>query len=371
MRKLLRSTLIVPQTYLLFVLTVSVATSTQAQTRTTADKPDEQSRALSFLPRYKLSLSSQSFRIAPAKRKSGGSPSGSLTPMALNLQVLGGGTLGRLTKWTGFTSSNSFIGDSTIFEDKNGNVGIGTDMPTSKLTVNGTIQASGGVSVIHDPTLTGNGTTASPLGVAIPLILKGDAFELVSLVNTADGGDGMTAIGGKSNSSEGGSGVTGFGGNSDSGQGGKGMFARGGKSNSTLGGIGIEARGGPSDSSIGGPGTFTVGGDSSSAPGAGVISFGGRASDGFGGVGVRGIGGEGNGAGNSGGIGIEAIGGAGKNGATPGLAGKFSGDVQITGNTLATSAGKGLILKSPDGATCRLISIDNAGNLVLTAISCP
>jgi hypothetical protein len=69
-----------------------------------------------------------------------------LTPLAAgsNLQVLGGGTLGRLTKWTGFTSSNSFIGDSTIFEDKNGLVGIGTDSPTSKLTVNGLIQSLGG-----------------------------------------------------------------------------------------------------------------------------------------------------------------------------------------------------------------------------------
>jgi hypothetical protein len=75
-------------------------------------------------------------------------PSFAITPMAAgpNLTVLGSGTLGRLTKWTGFTSSNSFIGDSTIFEDKVGKVGIGTDMPTSKLTVAGTIEStSGGV----------------------------------------------------------------------------------------------------------------------------------------------------------------------------------------------------------------------------------
>src|SRR5262249_34554973 len=44
-----------------------------------------------------------------------GAPSFSITPMAVgpSLQVLGAGTVGRLTKWTGFTSSNSFIGDSS------------------------------------------------------------------------------------------------------------------------------------------------------------------------------------------------------------------------------------------------------------------
>src|SRR5262249_8103822 len=49
--------------------------------------------------------------------------------------VVGGGTIGRLPKWTGFTSSNSVIGDTSIFEDKFAKVGIGTDTPTSPLTV--------------------------------------------------------------------------------------------------------------------------------------------------------------------------------------------------------------------------------------------
>jgi hypothetical protein len=131
-----------------------------------------------------------------------------------NLQVLGSGTPGRLTKWTGITSSNSLIGDTTIFENKNGLVGIGTDTPTSRLTVGGSIQLlSGGITfadgtqettafslngltgnvtlaagtnisitpagkiltiaapnaltaVAHDATLTGGGTTATPLGIA-------------------------------------------------------------------------------------------------------------------------------------------------------------------------------------------------------------
>ena len=68
-----------------------------------------------------------------------------ITPRAAgpNLQVVGGGTLGRLTKWTGFTSGNSVIGNTTVFEDKFGMVGIGTDSPSSKLTVQGLIESTG------------------------------------------------------------------------------------------------------------------------------------------------------------------------------------------------------------------------------------
>ena len=41
------------------------------------------------------------------------------------------------------------------------------------------------------------------------------------------------------------------------------------------------------------------------------------------------------------------------------------------GNILVGSPGQGMILKSPDGATCKLLSIDNAGVMVLTAVACP
>lgn len=41
------------------------------------------------------------------------------------------------------------------------------------------------------------------------------------------------------------------------------------------------------------------------------------------------------------------------------------------GNLLIGSSGQGIILKSPNGATCRLLAIDNAGGMVLTAVACP
>ena len=49
------------------------------------------------------------------------------------------------------------------------------------------------------------------------------------------------------------------------------------------------------------------------------------------------------------------------------------GDVVAnTGDFQALAAGKGLILKSPNGTTCARISIDNAGALVTTVLgACP
>lgn len=87
-----------------------------------------------------------------------------ITPMApaANLQVVGGGTLGRLTKWTGLTSGNSVIGNSTIFEDKFGMVGIGTDAPTSRLTVMGLIESKGAGGGVKFP----DGTIQTTAGVA-------------------------------------------------------------------------------------------------------------------------------------------------------------------------------------------------------------
>jgi hypothetical protein len=41
------------------------------------------------------------------------------------------------------------------------------------------------------------------------------------------------------------------------------------------------------------------------------------------------------------------------------------------GNIFIGSAGQGIILRSPNGNTCRLVTIDDAGGLVLTTVACP
>ncbi|MGB7209753.1 MAG: hypothetical protein WBD27_13905, partial [Pyrinomonadaceae bacterium] len=41
------------------------------------------------------------------------------------------------------------------------------------------------------------------------------------------------------------------------------------------------------------------------------------------------------------------------------------------GNILVGTPGQGIILKSPDGLVCKLMSIDNGGLMVLTTVTCP
>jgi hypothetical protein len=168
-------------------------------------------------------LASSSWSQQPAKKDK----QKTIAPAAAS-PVTGSGTPGRISKWAGVDGSNSFsLGNSNIFEDKFGKVGIGTSTPTSPLTVQGMIETTlGGVkfpdgtvqnsafnpsqavkslngltgdvqlagsqnititksgntitvaspnaltTVVHDTTLTGNGTQASPLGVALPLEVR-------------------------------------------------------------------------------------------------------------------------------------------------------------------------------------------------------
>jgi hypothetical protein len=83
-----------------------------------------------------------------------------VTPGAAT-SVSGSGTPGQIAKWTGAAGSNTYtLGNSTIFEDKFGKVGIGTTTPTSLFTVGGMIEATSGGVKFPDGTVQ---TTAATL----------------------------------------------------------------------------------------------------------------------------------------------------------------------------------------------------------------
>src|SRR5215510_3538222 len=153
-----------------------------------------------------------------------------VAPSFSNSAVHGSGTVGKISLWVDVRpNGDSTLGDSIITQ-LNGNIGIGTDAPTSKLTVQGTIETtlggyrfadgteqttaavSGLQSVTHDSSLAGEGTSGSPLRVALPLNLIGAkeaGFFLVSVINTNNGGsyfggNGIGAGGGPSESNYGG-----------------------------------------------------------------------------------------------------------------------------------------------------------------------
>jgi len=255
--------------------------------------------------------------------------------------VLGGGTVGNISMWTGTSpSGNSILGD-TIITQLNGNIGIGLATPVSKLSVKGMIETtlggykfpdgtvqttaavSGLQSVIHDSTLAGEGTAGSPLGLAVPLSLVGSlpcCDSLLEVRNTGIGGSAVRAAGGGGTSSGfGGTAMLAIGGGSG-GTGGTGLHVLGGGTVEGTGGIGVSAFGGGAIRGVGGVGIQAVGGfthrDNTNG-GVGLKAFGGGTDSGIGGAGVQATGGNFNGRGviATGGIGpagygVEAIGGA-------------------------------------------------------------
>lgn len=265
--------------------------------------------------------------------------------------VLGNGTVGKIPLWNGtHASGNSILGDSIITQ-LNDRIGIGLTTPTSRLTVegmiettlggykfpDGTIQTTAAMSgltpISHDATLQGDGMSSSPLGVAAPLNLTGAAAAIIQVINTQEFGVGVRAFGGNSSNGFGGAGVRARGGNSSSGltSGGAGVEAFGGDNFvSGRGGAGLDAIGG-TGGSFGGIGVNASGGSSLNG-GVGLSASGGFPFGGNGGDGVYAIGSSAQGAGRRAGTGIFASGGAGLIGATPGLAGDFDGDVNVSGN---------------------------------------
>jgi hypothetical protein len=213
-------------------------------------------------------------------------------------------------------------------------------------------------SVTHDVTLTGNGTSGSPLGISVPLSLtvssvgpvieataiQGSAIRGVSTVSGAIGVYGQ--VGGGSGALEvelSGAGVAGNG----SGYGVIGSGAIAGVSGlSRDGGTGVEGSGGGGDAlhhagvgvqgGGGGSSAQSAGGEDTSG-GTGVQGNGGQ-HDTRGGDGVVGIGGDApNAPGTVGGTGVVGKGGNGAGGIINGLAGFFDGDVVVDGDLSSDS----------------------------------
>ncbi len=275
---------------------------------------------------------------------------------ASQVPVTGGGTLGQLSKWVGTNANGGFIlGDTGITETKDGRIGIGTTTPTSKLTVqgmiettlggyrfpDGTVQTTAAVSglqaIFHDATLAGDGSSAAPLKLVVPLNLSGaieDDGAVLSVTNTTannlEGGDGLHATGG-TGSAFGGTGIIATGGQGNN-TGGTGIRAIG--NSGTFGGDGIFAEAGDTrDGGVAGVGVVAVGGkNTTTAGGSGVHAIGAGSVSGPGGEGIFAFGGDS--VGGSGGDAVVAIAGAGPE--ANGLAGDFFGNVSIAGDLNVT-----------------------------------
>jgi hypothetical protein len=227
--------------------------------------------------------------------------------------------------------------------------------------------------VEHDATLKGDGTKAFPLGISVPLTLDGaltvdglikvdpatgNALEANggdgtlgsrdgksgvvarggdTVIQFGSGGTGVDATGGKSDDFRGGTGVNALGGDTNSSLGGFGIISNGGNSQTGPGGDGLAVGGGSSDTGFGGRGIVVSGGVSKNARGGhGIEIFGGAGINGDGGEGLEVTGGSGSGSGHSAGNGITVRPGTPFEGASPGFAGEFIGDVFVSGTATVT-----------------------------------
>jgi hypothetical protein len=231
-----------------------------------------------------------------------------------------GNTPGRIAKFT----TTKALGDSNITEDASGNIGIGTTLPTSRLTIDGviemlsggglkfpdgTVQTTAGLAAVsRDTTLKGNGTPASRLGLAVPLQLVAPfpSEALIVANNNANGhtmriwgGPGPNGLGLRVTGGAGATGLETSGGQMDGADGGRGLLGLGGSGTNANGGTGVIAWGGSA-----------LGSSTTTRSGHGIESFAGSA-----GFGIR------------------------------GKAGLFHGDVQVNG--LLSKAGGSFTIDHP------------------------
>jgi hypothetical protein len=299
-----------------------------------------------MLTTYNFTAQAQSTTAAHpqpvAQKQSGGN-----NQSALSTNTTGSGTTGHLSRWLG-PNGSGLLGDSSIFEDKFNKVGIGTETPTSKLTVQGMIETTLGGYKFPDGTVQ---TTALSAGQVVSSLngLKGDvtlaAGKNISI--TATSGNTLTIAAPnvltfvRRDST-----LTGDGASTALGIAAP-LFLSGREGNEALGVLNVEniepgetnaifAHGAAASGTFfPGTGLFALGGDPSAtlAGGAGLVSAGGSGDNGgSGGVGAILIGGRASGAGHKAGTAFIASAGDPSNGATKGLAGDFRGDVSVFGN---------------------------------------
>ena len=114
------------------------------------------------------------------------------------------------TGGTGGSAGNVLLATS------GGNVGIGISSPAQKLSVAGTIQSTSGgfqfpngtiqttaglTAVAHNTTLTGTGTSATPLAVSVPLTLSGSVTSAIISGSNTGSGNGVHGRSGSSTNS--------------------------------------------------------------------------------------------------------------------------------------------------------------------------
>jgi hypothetical protein len=170
------------------------------------------------------------------------------------------------------------------------------------------VDAVGGTGVNNKG---GPGVLAFGGGTFAPSATPGAGVEAKGGTGSNNGAEGVKATGG-AGPNQGGPGVEAEGGNGNIGKGGDGLRSVGGTSFNSIGGLGVFAKGGHSDDQTGGHGVRALGGDSDTEIG---------------------------------GHGIIATGGSGPMG--NGLAGKFEGDVEISGNLNVTGTTKNFKIDHP------------------------
>jgi hypothetical protein len=254
------------------------------------------------------------------------------TPYAVQANITGSGTNGKIARFTGATT----IGNSAITESA-GKIGIGTAAPTSKLTVTSAADnkpailsannAAGGIGV------KGTSTNATGIGVSgIHLATTGttpgvkgetnstvaEAVGVLGVVTSTNPGSLSAAVRGTNK----GTGFNGYGVWGEQAGSGIGVYGR------APSGIGVF---GSSSSSVG------VYGHSDSDDG------------------VFGFSGSGNG--------VEGQ-------SNSGYAGRFIGKIKVTGGNVFIAQPYSLIITSPNGS-CWFIKVDNTGALSTVSAPCP